>query len=160
MMWAGIIHYNLVGAHENGGSTGCFRATKDDNDGLISPSGVVSKRLCALGNWSKFVRPGWVMIGATNNPQSGVQVSAFKNPSSGAFAIVAVNSNGSSVSHAVQSERPFGQLRDTEPHDAKNNLAGQSAIPVSGRLRPAFFAFSSNIENQEGCWLSIGLALE
>jgi glucuronoarabinoxylan endo-1,4-beta-xylanase len=68
-----------------------------DNEGLLdSASGVVSKRLYAIGNYSRFVRPGYYRVDATANPQSGIYVSAFKN-SSGALVIVAINHNAWSV---------------------------------------------------------------
>jgi len=53
--------------------------------------------LYTIGNFSKFIRPGWVRIGATANPVGGVYVSAYKDPSSGNFAIVAINQNGTAV---------------------------------------------------------------
>ena len=56
------------------------------------------KRLWAIGNWSKYVRPGWIRIGATANPTGGVYVSAFKQISSGNFAIVVINQNANPVS--------------------------------------------------------------
>ena len=69
-----------------------------DNEGLLdSASGVVSKRLYAIGNYSKFVRPGFYRIDATANPRSGVYVSAFKNTSTGALVIVAINHNAWSI---------------------------------------------------------------
>jgi glucuronoarabinoxylan endo-1,4-beta-xylanase len=71
-----------------------------DNEGLII-SGALTKRLFALGNWSKFVRPGWQKISVTGAGVGGVSVTAFKHPSSGAFAIVLINSNGSPTSCSV-----------------------------------------------------------
>ena len=73
-------------------------ASNRDNEGLTLQDGVtVTKRLYTIGNFSKFVRPGWVRIGATANPVGGVYVSAYKDPSSGNFAIVAINQNGTAV---------------------------------------------------------------
>jgi glucuronoarabinoxylan endo-1,4-beta-xylanase len=69
-----------------------------DNEGLLdSASGVVSKRLYAIGNYSRFVRPGFYRIDATANPRSGVYVSAFKNMTTGALVIVAINHNAWSI---------------------------------------------------------------
>jgi hypothetical protein len=50
----------------------------------------------ALGQYSKFVRPGYVMTGANNNPTSGVYVTSFKGNNN--YVIVAVNANGGSSS--------------------------------------------------------------
>lgn len=80
------LYWNL-----NSGYSGC-------NDGITDYNFNPAKRFYAIGNWSRFVRPGWVRIAATASPQPGVYVTAFKSPSSGAFAIVSINSNNSSVS--------------------------------------------------------------
>ncbi|KAK0714740.1 glycoside hydrolase superfamily [Lasiosphaeris hirsuta] len=47
-----------------------------------------SKRLWAMGNWSRFVRPGAVRVGASG---SGVRTSAFRNVD-GAVAVQVINS--------------------------------------------------------------------
>jgi len=68
------------------------------NYGLTDQSYNPAKRLYATGNWSKFVRPGWVRMDANASPARGIFVSAFKDPSTGAFAIVAINQKGSAKS--------------------------------------------------------------
>lgn len=131
LMWAGIIHYNLVSAHENAWNFWGISTTSSCNCGLTY-NGVVAKRAYVLGNWAKFVRPSWVMIGATSSPQAGVQVSAFKDPSSGTFAIVAVNSNSGAISQSFALTGLSSSSVTPYLTDANNNLAAQSSIPVSG----------------------------
>jgi hypothetical protein len=58
------------------------------------------KRIYALGNFSKFVRPGYVRVDVTGAP-SGVQFVAFDNPPDDTVAIVAVNSGTSAQSVSV-----------------------------------------------------------
>jgi glucuronoarabinoxylan endo-1,4-beta-xylanase len=66
------------------------------NGGLMANDlTTVAKRFYIQGQWSRFVRPSWVRIGATATPVSGVFVTAFKAPVSGNFAIVAVNQSSS-----------------------------------------------------------------
>jgi glucuronoarabinoxylan endo-1,4-beta-xylanase len=67
----------------------------DDNEGLTGRKGdfQLTKRLFALGNYARFVRPGWVRIGVDGSV-TGALVTAFRNPVSGDFAIVVVNSGG------------------------------------------------------------------
>jgi O-glycosyl hydrolase len=85
------------GVTTNGCSGGPF------NDGLTISTGggqtptslTTSQRMYVMGNWSKFVRSGWVRIGATPNPAAGVFVTAFNQTSSGGFTIVAINNNSS-----------------------------------------------------------------
>jgi glucuronoarabinoxylan endo-1,4-beta-xylanase len=47
------------------------------------------------------VRPGWVRIDANANPQTGVDVTAFKETATGNFAIVVVNENGNNVEQNI-----------------------------------------------------------
>jgi glucuronoarabinoxylan endo-1,4-beta-xylanase len=84
-LWWWVAEWN------NGGSI--------NNIGLVNTSNVPTYFGYALAQFSKFVRPGSVRVSATANPSSGVFVSAYKGSSSS--AIVAINSNGSSVSLPV-----------------------------------------------------------
>jgi glucuronoarabinoxylan endo-1,4-beta-xylanase len=59
-------------------------------DGLLDTNYAPSKRLFTIGNYSRFVRPGSYAINVANN-NSLTSISAFKDPVSGNFAIVAVN---------------------------------------------------------------------
>jgi glucuronoarabinoxylan endo-1,4-beta-xylanase len=68
-----------------------------DNEALLGPSGQTTKRLYVMGNYSKFVRPGYYRIGTSAIPVGGVSVSAYKDASTGKFAIVTINHNGSAV---------------------------------------------------------------
>jgi glucuronoarabinoxylan endo-1,4-beta-xylanase len=66
-----------------------------DNEGLVHPeTQVPAKRFWALGNWSKFVRPGFVRFASDDH--DGVYITAFRNPSAGQCVIVCVNDAGAS----------------------------------------------------------------
>lgn len=70
------------------------------NPALMQPDANMSapymfKRGYALGNWSKFVRPGFQRIGATEKPAGGVLVEAYRDSTH--LAIIAVNSNNAVV---------------------------------------------------------------
>jgi glucuronoarabinoxylan endo-1,4-beta-xylanase len=77
------------------------------NAGLIGKNedGTLTKRVYAMGNFSRFVRPGWVRVQATVK-EDGLLVSAYKDPSGGSFAIVAVNPTGGTVSASFVVEGP------------------------------------------------------
>ncbi|HEU5395812.1 MAG TPA: hypothetical protein VFV81_01500, partial [Verrucomicrobiae bacterium] len=60
-----------------------------DVNGLISSNGVPQKRGFVLAQFSRFVRPGFNRIAATNN--GSVLVTAYRNTRSTTFAIVAIN---------------------------------------------------------------------
>jgi hypothetical protein len=62
-----------------------------DNEGLTDTSGNPAKRMYVLGQWSRFVRPGYYRIGASNT--GNALISAYNDTNSGNFAIVAVNTN-------------------------------------------------------------------
>ena len=72
-------------------------ATLDDplrqNPALIQ-NGVHLKRGYVLGQWAKFVRPGFWRVGATELPATGIRVSAFRDAGT-RVSIVAVNSGSS-----------------------------------------------------------------
>ncbi|HEY5091244.1 MAG TPA: hypothetical protein VIK30_14790, partial [Polyangia bacterium] len=53
------------------------------------------KRGYAFGNWSKFVRPGFQRLNASDNPNNGVYTEAYRDPTH--LAIIAINSNTNSV---------------------------------------------------------------
>jgi glucuronoarabinoxylan endo-1,4-beta-xylanase len=67
--------------------------------GMVDVNGNVTFYGLALGQFAKYVRPGYVMVSATNTPSSGVYVSAYKGD--GDYVIVAINSNSSATSLPV-----------------------------------------------------------
>jgi glucuronoarabinoxylan endo-1,4-beta-xylanase len=58
--------------------------------GLITDDGVVSKRGYLMSQYSRFVRPGFVRVGASN--PAGAQVTAYKN-GPGKVVVVALNTS-------------------------------------------------------------------
>ncbi len=105
LAWAKTIHDSLTGAEVNAwiwwvlGLEGA--ATHNNDQALISIDGsnppTLSKTFWILGNFSRFIRPGFVRMTTGTSP-GGVFVSAYRDPSSDQFVIVAVNHNFSNVS--------------------------------------------------------------
>ncbi len=60
------------------------------NEGLLDINAAITKRLFTVGNYSRFVRPNYYRIGVSNN-NLFTSISAYQDPGSGKFAIVAVN---------------------------------------------------------------------
>ena len=56
-----------------------------------------AKRLWVLGNFSRFVRPGFMRVSTSGTVPSGVLLSAYTNPADGTVAVVAVNNNASAT---------------------------------------------------------------
>lgn len=95
LYWAGLIDNRIAVSNANAWNYWEFLDQSGDNEGLVF-MGVAAQRLYVLGNYAKFVRPGWVRIDATHAPVSGLTVSAYKDPVAGGFAIVVTNQNSSS----------------------------------------------------------------
>ena len=99
-----------------------------DNEGLAGPGGQLAKRAYALGNYSKFVQPGWIVVGVNN--KSRLLVSAYKSSTSGA-AIVVVN-NGATAHYPVFSVgTTMGSSVTPWVTSSSANLAQQTPVPVS-----------------------------
>jgi glucuronoarabinoxylan endo-1,4-beta-xylanase len=62
------------------------------NQGLLDTSAGPAKRLFTIGQFSRFVRPNFNRIDATSSQPSAL-ISAYKDSTSPAFAIVAINNN-------------------------------------------------------------------
>src|SRR5208283_3730644 len=108
------------------------------NEGLYGTDRTTpAKRLWAIGQWSRFVRPGWIRLDATANPQSGIYVTAFKSPSGGNFAIVAVNIKTNRTSQTFNlSGFPTISSGTVTPYltSSASNLAVQSSLAVTSTL--------------------------
>jgi glucuronoarabinoxylan endo-1,4-beta-xylanase len=89
------------------------------------------KRVYAMGNFSKFVRPGFVRVGVTGAP-STVQIVSFMNPADGTLAIVALNS-GTSAQQVSLFVSGAGWPTTVTPYvtSANANLAAGADISVS-----------------------------
>jgi glucuronoarabinoxylan endo-1,4-beta-xylanase len=101
------------------------------------------KRLYTIGNFSRFVRPGWTRIDATANPASNVYLTAYKDSATGKFAIVVINNNSSTqdVTFTLSGFTPSS----VTPYrtSASENLAQLAAISVSGGSFTATLGASS-----------------
>jgi glucuronoarabinoxylan endo-1,4-beta-xylanase len=91
-----------------------------------------TKRLWVMGNFSRFVRPGYQRVDVTGAAPSGVTVVAFENPADATIAIVASNSNTTATmlplfvaGHAWPAQ--------VVPYvtSSSANLAAQTALTVS-----------------------------
>jgi len=107
-----------------------------DNEGLLEINGSTvntSGRLWAFGQFSDFVRPGAVRIGATTT-DGDLTLDAFKN-TSGNVAIVALNTNTSADTDTFSvSGTGTPSNASVTPYltNASDDIAAQSAITSSG----------------------------
>ncbi len=94
---------------------------------------TVAQRAYVLGQYSKFVRPGYYRIDATHLPQSGVSVSAYQDTGTNTLVIIATNYTGSTVSQTfnLTNAPTFSTLTPTIT-SANLSLAAQSNVSVEG----------------------------
>lgn len=96
-LWvARAIHQALVTANVNAWHYWWLKPLGPDRGALWDlTTGQPSKRLYTMGNFSRFVRPGFVRVDATELPQpcGQVQVSAYYDNPSGTLVVVAINSD-------------------------------------------------------------------
>jgi O-glycosyl hydrolase len=94
--------------------------------GPMREDGTISKRGSMMAHYSKFVRPGYVRVEATKNPDPGVYVSAYKGDNKA--VIVAVNKGNSEVSENFVLDNGAVSTVSSWVTDATRDLAVQSVI--------------------------------
>ena len=101
------------------------------------------KRVYTMGNYSKFVRPGYVRVGISGVPSS-VHMVPFVSPADGTVAIVALN-EGSSAQQVSFFVSGAGWPTTVTPYvtSSSSNLEAGTAIPVTaGRFSGSLAAQS------------------
>jgi glucuronoarabinoxylan endo-1,4-beta-xylanase len=102
-----------------------------DNQALISSDGTAGKHLYTFGNYSKFVRPGWVRVGADGLTNRNLHATAYKNATTGDFAVVVVNDSGGDLSFAASFTG--ATVASVTPYitDATRDLIAQPGVTVT-----------------------------
>jgi glucuronoarabinoxylan endo-1,4-beta-xylanase len=113
--------------------------TNTDNEGLVGYSTdadpwnnpTIPKRLYTVGNFSRFIRPGFQRVGISGSVPSGVSLTAYKD-SGGNPVLVAINTNGTTTSLSVVLHGGSTPAWMT-PYvtDSSNNLAAQAPTAIS-----------------------------
>jgi O-glycosyl hydrolase len=138
LTWAQHIYQGLTGANLSAflywwGST--TPSENGDNEGLLEINGssvIPAGRLWAFANYSRYIQPGAVRIGASSS-NSGVDISAFKNPD-GTVAVVALNTLSSSDTINYSASGIGGSSGTVTPYltNGSSDVAQQTAINMSG----------------------------
>jgi O-glycosyl hydrolase len=133
-IFAGLDQSNLAAFLYWWGST--TPSENGDNEGLLEINGSTvtpTGRLWAFGNFSDFVRPGAVRIGATTS-DGNLTLDAFKN-TNGNISVVALNTGTSSdtVNYSL-SGTGIADGATVTPYltNASSNIAAQATTSVSG----------------------------
>ena len=129
--WAAVIDQRIAGDGANAWLYWQFIGSGEG--GLTIGGGDPALRAYILGQYSKFVRPGYSRIDATHLPQTGVSVSAYHSAGGQTLAIIATNYTGSAVSQTfnLTNAPTFSTLTPTIT-SASMNLEAQSNVSVSG----------------------------
>ncbi len=151
LKWAIQIHDFMVNAEGNAWLYWwgmCYKVNPEKGEGLINmdmnaKTWFTNKRLFTMGNFSRFVRPGWFRLTTSSSNTNGVRVTAYKNGTTGEFAVVAINDQGST--------KPFSftisgnSVTKVTPYvtSASLDLAKQSDITASGGTFTATLAATS-----------------
>ena len=104
---------------------------------------VWTKRLWVMGNFSRFVRPGFKRVSTSGTLPSGVLVTAYTNEADGTVAIVAINSGSSAanVSLFITGAAPCSMTPYVT--SSSDSLAAKAEISVSASRFTAQLASQS-----------------
>ncbi|HEX3854985.1 MAG TPA: glycoside hydrolase family 30 beta sandwich domain-containing protein, partial [Polyangiaceae bacterium] len=120
-----------------------------DGEGLLQEPGTSGdinsppKRLYALGNFSKFIRPGYVRVDVGGSVPANVLLSAYKNPSDGTIVVVAINSGTSAVNLPLYLAGAHATQATPWVTSASLNLVAQTPLAVSSSSVAASLAAQS-----------------
>ena len=103
-----------------------------DNEGLIGSSAdrnAITKRAYTLGNYAKFVRPGWTRIEVSGVASGNLYATAYKGPN-GNFAVVVANDSGGNLPFTADFAHAHVATVTPWITSATLNLSSQSSIAV------------------------------
>ena len=105
--------------------------TSSDNEGLVLSGSSLTKRCYTIGNYSKFVRPGYVMVDVNGNTNTSLLLSAFTG-TDGTVVVVAIN-KGSAASVPIAIAGGTAPTSCT-PYvtSSSADLAAGTAVTVTG----------------------------
>ena len=126
-LWMGAWNWwNLTAVTEN------YEDDPNRQNPALIQNGERFKRAYALGNFAKFVRPGFQRVEATPSPATDVLVSAYRNDSR--VVVVAINAGGSAASQTFTLEGDLGgTVADAVPWVTSDTLSleAQTAVAIT-----------------------------
>ncbi len=99
--------------------------------GLLGGNWQTTKLYSAMAQFSKFIRPGWVGVGESDD-NNGLRISAFKNPTTGDFATVIVNTGSSTITETINLNGAYSPVLTPWVTTAALDVAQQQSIPATG----------------------------
>jgi glucuronoarabinoxylan endo-1,4-beta-xylanase len=130
---AGWVHSALVVGEASAWLYWWYQPSSNDNEGLVSSSNTtLTKRAYTIGNYSKFVRPGYVRVDVTGNSNTDLLLSAYKG-TDGTVVVVGINkgTTDATVPIAISGGTAPASCTPNVTSSA-DNLAAKAAVTVSG----------------------------
>ncbi|MGH8024128.1 MAG: hypothetical protein ACRED1_11130, partial [Limisphaerales bacterium] len=97
--WAQRVHLFMTVADANAWHYWWLVPYGTGNEGLVDGNQSPTKRMFAIGQFSRFVRPNFYRIGANNGGYA--LISAYKDSLSPAFAVVAINPYSTNITQTI-----------------------------------------------------------
>uniref|UniRef100_UPI00403FBC30 carbohydrate-binding protein n=1 Tax=Paenibacillus sp. FSL R5-0623 TaxID=2921651 RepID=UPI00403FBC30 len=97
--------------------------------GPMKEDGTISKRGYNMAHFSKFVRPGYLRVDATKNPDTNTFVSAYKGDNK--VVVVAINRGTSATSQKFVLQNGNASTVSSWITDSSRNLASGTPLTVS-----------------------------
>jgi glucuronoarabinoxylan endo-1,4-beta-xylanase len=128
---AKLIHANLV---QGGVSAWHYwwlnpRGDVETGNSALTQTGQLTRRGYAMGNWSRFVRPGFIRVVSTVQPRGGVWTTAFHQSASGKIVVVVINESSQPVPQEFKILG--GSTGEVTPWITSEASALEPAAPVS-----------------------------
>nr|4FMV_A Chain A, Glucuronoarabinoxylan endo-1,4-beta-xylanase [Ruminiclostridium papyrosolvens DSM 2782] len=98
-------------------------------NGLATSSGTIYKRAYVLGQFAKFIRPGYKRVDATATPNTNVYVSAYTGDNKA--VIVAINTGTAAVSQKFNFQNGSASSVVSYVTDSSRNMAAGANIAVT-----------------------------
>ncbi len=148
--WAKMIHKDLTIAEVNAfnywwlwnstkdsvntvGDKGALITFHTDDNGAVK-SYDLNKRLFTLGQYSRFVRPGYKRIHSDVSPATGIYTTAYKDPSNGKLVITAINESDNDTALAFDIDGKAISSYKTYRTSSNEDIANLGDTTVNGSL--------------------------
>jgi glucuronoarabinoxylan endo-1,4-beta-xylanase len=109
-----------------------YPSTTDNGALWDKGTNAPSKRLWIMGNYSRFVRPGYQRVSTSGTVPSNVWLTAYKNPTDGTVVVVAANNNTSATNLSVFISGAAPCAMTPWVTSSSDSLASKTAVSVSG----------------------------
>lgn len=119
---ANLNAWHLWWVYNASGNGGCMYDTSTN---------TWTKRLWVMGNFSRFVRPGYTRVSTSGTVPSGVLLTAYKSPADGTVVMVAVNNNTTATPLSLFVSGATPCTVTPWVTSAADNLAAKSPITIS-----------------------------